>query len=31
MGTKTIDNDLASTDVTFGFNTAIDVTTEAVR
>ena len=27
---KTIDNDLASTDVTFGFNTAIDVVTEAL-
>ena len=27
---KTIDNDLASTDVTFGFNTAIDVATEAL-
>ena len=27
---KTIDNDLSSTDVTFGFNTAIDVATEAL-
>ena len=27
---KTIDNDLASTDVTFGFNTAIDVATESL-
>lgn len=27
---KTIDNDLAATDVTFGFNTAIDVATEAL-
>ncbi len=27
---KTIDNDLASTDVTFGFNTAIDVVTESL-
>ncbi|GKX66801.1 6-phosphofructokinase [Inconstantimicrobium mannanitabidum] len=27
---KTIDNDLACTDVTFGFNTAIDVATEAL-
>lgn len=27
---KTIDNDLASTDVTFGFNTAIDVATEGL-
>ena len=27
---KTIDNDLASTDVTFGFNTAIDVATGAL-
>ena len=27
---KTIDNDLASTDVTFGFNTAIDIVTEAL-
>lgn len=27
---KTIDNDLASTDVTFGFNTAIGVATEAL-
>lgn len=27
---KTIDNDLASTDVTFGFNTAIDIATEAL-
>ncbi|MBQ5696290.1 MAG: ATP-dependent 6-phosphofructokinase, partial [Clostridium sp.] len=27
---KTIDNDLSSTDVTFGFNTAIDVVTEAL-
>lgn len=27
---KTIDNDLASTDVTFGFNTAVDVVTEAL-
>ncbi|GAA0070641.1 ATP-dependent 6-phosphofructokinase [Clostridium sardiniense] len=27
---KTIDNDLASTDVTFGFNTAIDVATDAL-
>ena len=29
-GPKTIDNDLASTDVTFGFNTAIDVATGAL-
>ena len=27
---KTIDNDLASTDVTFGFNSAMDVATEAL-
>jgi 6-phosphofructokinase 1 len=27
---KTIDNDLASTDVTFGFNSALDVATEAL-
>ena len=27
---KTIDNDLGATDVTFGFNTAIDVVTEAL-
>lgn len=27
---KTIDNDLAATDVTFGFNTAIDIATEAL-
>lgn len=27
---KTIDNDLAATDVTFGFNSAIDVATEAL-
>lgn len=27
---KTIDNDLAKTDVTFGFNTAIDVATDAL-
>lgn len=27
---KTIDNDLASTDVTFGFNTAIDIVTESL-
>ena len=27
---KTIDNDLTATDVTFGFNTAIDVATEAL-
>ena len=27
---KTIDNDLASTDVTFGFHTALDVVTEAL-
>jgi len=27
---KTIDNDLAATDVTFGFNTAIEVATEAL-
>ncbi|GIM30489.1 ATP-dependent 6-phosphofructokinase [Clostridium polyendosporum] len=27
---KTIDNDLAATDVTFGFNTAIDVATDAL-
>ena len=27
---KTIDNDLASTDITFGFNTAIEVATEAL-
>ena len=27
---KTIDNDLGATDVTFGFNTAIDVATEAL-
>ena len=27
---KTIDNDVPFTDVTFGFNTAVDVTTEAV-
>ena len=27
---KTIDNDLSATDVTFGFNTAIDVATEAL-
>lgn len=27
---KTIDNDLGSTDITFGFNTAIDVATEAL-
>jgi phosphofructokinase-like protein len=27
---KTIDNDLAATDVTFGFNTAIDIVTEAL-
>lgn len=27
---KTIDNDLASTDVTFGFNTSIEVVTEAL-
>lgn len=27
---KTIDNDLASTDVTFGFNTSIDIVTEAL-
>ncbi|MGL4772936.1 MAG: 6-phosphofructokinase [Clostridium sp.] len=27
---KTIDNDLASTDITFGFNTAVDIVTEAL-
>lgn len=27
---KTIDNDLGSTDITFGFNTAIDIATEAL-
>lgn len=27
---KTIDNDLASTDITFGFNTAVEVATEAL-
>ena len=27
---KTIDNDLAATDVTFGFNSAIEVATEAL-
>ena len=27
---KTIDNDIAATDVTFGFNTAVEVATEAV-
>ncbi|SKA83856.1 6-phosphofructokinase [Clostridium sp. USBA 49] len=27
---KTIDNDLASTDITFGFNTAVEIATEAL-